>query len=225
MELTEKLEFCRRCQKRERTEKGLLFCGLTHNYPEFELKCKDYLRDETEPENYLDDAYPLSTKDIKEKLDPEAYQKFRLEQNLGKAIIFGVIAGLAGAILWALISYYTGYQIGYMAIGIGALVGFTVKYFGKGFEQSFAYTGATISLISCLLGNLLTVAAFAAKEFNIGIFSLLGALNFSLTVNVMVETFNFIDILFYGIAIYEGFRFATNKYTERTLWQHVQKYK
>jgi hypothetical protein len=85
--------------------------------------------------------------------------------------------------------------------------------------------GAIISLLSCMVGNLLSVVGFAAKEYHLGYLQIIGNLNFSMVSSVMTETFTFIDLIFYGIAIYEGYKFATLKFTERSLWLYVSKYK
>ena len=226
MELKEQLDYCRKCQKRETNSAGTLLCSLTHNKLVFEgVECKEYIRDESEPDKYLDDEYSLSFSEIKENLDSTVYEKFKIDQNIFNAISFGLLASFIGALVWALISYLTGYQIGYMAMAIGALVGFTIKHFGKGFELPFAISGAVISLFGCLLGNLLTVIIFASKEYNVGVFQIFGSLSFDLIIKVMIESFRFMDIVFYGIAIYEGFRFSTMRFTEKTLWSFTQKYK
>jgi len=225
MEIVEKLEFCRKCKNREINSVVGIVCALTHAKPDFETDCKDFLRDETEPDKALDESYALSSSEVKEKTDPDIYEKLKMEQSLPKALLFSLIASVFGAILWAAITVATGYQIGYMAVGIGALVGFTVRYTGKGFEQIFAILGAGISLFGCLLGNLLSVVAFTAKEYNLGYFQIFSSLSFGAIVDVMTQTFQFMDLVFYGIAVYEGFRFSTIKFTEKSLWQQTLKYK
>lgn len=44
--------------------------------------------------------------------------------NLFGAVFGGLVAGLIGAAVWCGIAYFTGYEIGWIAWGIGALVGF-----------------------------------------------------------------------------------------------------
>lgn len=225
MELREQLEFCRKCTKRELNTTGGIACSLTHSRPDFEAVCNNYVYDASEPDKMLNDSIYLTVSEIKSKTDPEIYSKLQFEQKFPSALLLACIAGLIGSILWAFISILTGYQIGYMAIGIGALVGFTIRYFGKGFEIQYALLGAIISLLSCMAGNLLSVVGFAAKEYHLGYLQIIGNLNFAVVSSVMTETFTFIDLIFYGIAIYEGYKFATLKFTERSLWLYVSKYK
>ncbi len=49
-----------------------------------------------------------------------------------RACVAGVIAGLVGAAIWATISYYTGFEIGYAAWGIGLIVGVAVAAASEG---------------------------------------------------------------------------------------------
>ena len=67
------------------------------------------------------------------KLD--AYKEnLRTEQDFTKAILAGAVAAIIGAALWGLITSLTGYQIGYMALGVGFLVGMAIRYAGKGID-------------------------------------------------------------------------------------------
>lgn len=43
-----------------------------------------------------------------------------------KALVFGIAAGLVGAAVWTGIGFFSGYEIGFVAWGIGALVGAAV---------------------------------------------------------------------------------------------------
>lgn len=58
----------------------------------------------------------------------------------------------------------TKYQIGWMAIGVGFLVGFSVRRFGRGTAKTFGIIGAVSALPGCLLGNLLSACGFIAQS-------------------------------------------------------------
>ena len=100
----------------------------------------------------------------------------------------------------------------YMAIAVGFVVGFSVKFAGKGIDKIFGVVGAAGALFGCVLGNFLSQVGFVAQDPEIGIsyFEALNVLlsNMELTVEIMKETFSPIDLLFYGIAIYAGYRSA-----------------
>jgi hypothetical protein len=104
-----------------------------------------------------------------------------------------------------------------MAVGVGFLVGFSVRQFGKGLDQSFGMAGALLSLIGCLTGNLLAVCIAVSRHQSIPLLDLLLRLDFGTIVYFIKETFNPMDLLFYGIAVYEGFKFSFYKVSSTEL--------
>ncbi|WDI43251.1 hypothetical protein [Bremerella sp. P1] len=129
--------------------------------------------------------------------------------NLPLAIIGGAIAAVVGAAIWATVTLLTGYQIGFMAIGVGFLVGIAVRLAGQGGSPAFGVVGALFALFGCVLGNFLTVIGVIADGAGVGFFEALISFNYAHTFEVLYATFSPMDLLFYGIAIYEGFKFGT----------------
>ena len=124
----------------------------------------------------------------------------------------GVAAAIIGAIIWAIVTVTTEYQIGWMAIGIGFLVGFTVRL-GKGNTAIFGITGAILSLLGCLLGNFFALIGFAAKSEHLNVFSTLSSIDYAKVPDIMASSFSAMDLVFYGIAVYEGYRFSIHRPT------------
>lgn len=138
--------------------------------------------------------------------DGKLYQyreRLRLEQNMPLALLGGVGAAVIGAVLWAIITVATNVQIGYMAVALGFLVGYTVRFAGKGLDQAFGILGAVLALAGCLLGNLLTLVGFIANDEGLGYMQVLLGIDYSVVPSVMMATFSPIDLLFYGLATYE----------------------
>ena len=130
--------------------------------------------------------------------------------NLPAALLAGVAAALIGAVLWAIITVQTKTQIGFMAIGVGLAVGWAVRRFGHGREPVYAVLGGALALIGCVLGNLFSASAFLAASEGTSIMSELGTVlaDAGLISRLMQATFNPMDLLFYAIAVYEGFKLA-----------------
>ncbi len=225
MELRHQLEFCRKCENRERYNNEPTRCGLTHQKPTFDVTCPDYKRDVTEPETRLDDEDKLSFSEIKEKLEPFVFISFQNEQKFLEALFASIFVGFTGAIIWALITYFTERQFGLIAIAIGAGIGISINYTGNGFEQKFAFLGAVVAFLSCLLGNFLALVGFAAKGSEMTLLQVFGAIDFSKVANIMISSFGIMDLLFYSLAVYEGYRFATKKYTAKRLWTETLKFR
>jgi hypothetical protein len=161
-----------------------------------------------ETQNVNDVAEGSQSGNKQTSISPAIIEELKASQSLGKAVLGGLIGSLAGAILWAIITALTKYQIGYMAIAVGFLTGFMVKKLGQGFEQRFAYIGAIWSLIGCFLGNILAVLIMVSNQEIIPFMELLPLLNIDIIVGIVKDTFSPMDLLFYGIAVYEGYRFS-----------------
>jgi hypothetical protein len=162
------------------------------------------------------DVAPVQT--VQTEMDAAKIQSFqrrmRDEQDLARGAFAGFGAALLGACAWALITVLTGYQIGWMAIGVGFLVGYSVKTFGRGVDTVFGITGALFALLGCALGNLLSVAIVVASEAQVSTTFILSNLDFQAAKELMTATFNPMDLLFYGLALYEGYRFSFRKLSE-----------
>jgi predicted Zn finger-like uncharacterized protein len=133
--------------------------------------------------------------------------------SLGRAVAGGAAAAFIGSIVWAFITVMTSYQIGWMAVGVGALVGFAVKFFGRGQDKAFGIVGGGLALFGCMVGNLMASCAFISadpRNAGLGFLSILGDALFSPTTafRVMAGTFHPIDILFYVLAVSAGYSVA-----------------
>ena len=167
------------------------------------------------------DDQMLEHVEVPEEHDPEidpamievAFQKFEAEQSMVGGFLAGSAAALAGAGVWALVTVLTGYQIGFMAIGIGFLVGLAVQFAGKGINQVFGVMGAALALLGCLLGNYFTIVHFVGEAEGLGFFDTLTRINPAAIPELMAITFSPMDLVFYGIAVYEGFKLSFRKIT------------
>ena len=132
------------------------------------------------------------------------------QPNLFMGLLGGGAAMLVGAIAWGAITYFAEYQIGWMSIGVGFLVGLAIRFFGRGKTLTFGFSGAVLALLGCLLGNLIFYAGAIAQQegasFLEVFFFLL--LNPAAAMEVFTIAFEFMDILFYALAAYAGFSAA-----------------
>jgi hypothetical protein len=136
-----------------------------------------------------------------------AIEQLEDQPNLLMGLIGGVIAMLVGAVVWGSVTYFTEYQIGWMAIGVGFLVGIAIKFFGRGKTLIFGISGAVLALIGCVLGNLMFYSGVIAQEEGtsfLEVFFLL-LVTPAAALEVFTIAFDFKDILFYALAAYAGF--------------------
>jgi hypothetical protein len=128
--------------------------------------------------------------------------------NLLLGIVGGAVAALIAAFIWAAITAATSFQIGYMAIGVGFAVAFAVRLLGRGHDIRFAIASAVLSLAGCVAGNFLSVVFAVAGHDHAPVLSVASAL-LPRAVDVLTQTFNIMDVVFYAIGTYFGFRYAT----------------
>lgn len=192
--------FCRNCIARDFVNGRGLVCKRTNAIPSFEGQCADFQKDEE-----LEKMAPTPQWDsVSAQADKE---QLLAEQNLPKAVGLGILACLVGAAVWGLVSYSTGYQIGYMAIGIGFLVGLAVRQ-GNGITPIFGIIGAVLSLLSCVMGDFFSIVALVAQEFDVSFMEALTGIDYGDMASIMLENAASMTILFYGIALYEGYKLS-----------------
>lgn len=170
MTRAEQLVFCKKCTNRIMDVKQGLICNLTGERANFQDTCPDFQRDDSVKEVPIDDQEGLATAELQQRLSANAMDELRMQQKLLPGIMAGVMAGIAGAALWGAITVATGYQIGFMALAVGAGVGIAVRKFGNGVDAIFGFWGAAIALLSVLLGNFLSIIGFIANSEGLGYF-------------------------------------------------------
>ena len=133
----------------------------------------------------------------------------------GKLLLgtLGAIAGaLLGAIAWGAITAATHFQIGYMAVGVGFLAGYGMRMLGGGRDHADGLIAGIVAFLGCALGNLLTVvidfAPHDAAHRSVAELTLLLLLNPKLAWLMLSENFSIMDVVFYALAVYAGYRTA-----------------
>ena len=66
-------------------------------------------------------------------------------------------------------------------------------------------------MLGCLLGNLLSLCAMVGQQEGMSLSLVLLNLDPMAIPGAMVATFAPMDLLFYGIAVYEGYRFSIRR--------------
>jgi len=130
----------------------------------------------------------------------ERYQQLRSEQNLPIALLAGTVAAIVSAIAWAAVTVTTEFQIGYMAIAVGFIVGYAVRL-GKGIDKIFGISGTILALLGCALGNAFSIVGFVCKQQHLDLAAALSKIDYSKLPQAMTASFSVMDLVFYGIAV------------------------
>jgi hypothetical protein len=156
---------------------------------------------------------------MNEEMSPEPQElRYNAPTESTENLITGGLAGLAAALVgagtWAAVTYYTNYQIGFMAIGVGYLVGIAMRKFGHGQSAGFGVLAAALAVIGCVVGNLLSACAFAVdglrtEGVEVTMMELVTSLTPSSALEILKEGFSPIDALFYLLAVSAAYRSST----------------
>lgn len=106
------------------------------------------------------------------------------------------------AVFWAVTTVISGYQFALIAIVIGIVVGFGVRYFGAGYDPIFGAIGGVYALLACVLGNLFSQIGFSMSEEGLTLMQVVSLLNVGNIIDTMVDSFDLFDLVFYGIAVF-----------------------
>lgn len=210
------LAFCKKCIHREMNMQQGLLCGITNQKASFNGTCMDFQED-TSVKVVAHETEALDISQVIDKLSEEDLDYVKSQENLIPAVICGAIVGLIGAILWGIVTVVTDFQIGYMAVAIGAGVGYTIRLVGKGVSQIFGFWGGAIAFVSVVLGNVFSIMGIIANYQDVSLVETMLYMDYSYLPQFMSETFSPIDLLFYGIAIYEGYKFSFRVLTQEEL--------
>lgn len=205
-EMNEIERYCRNCASRDFANGRGLICKRTNALPAFEGVCDNFQQDE-ELERMAPTPQPEDYSVIVDK------EQLLAEQNLPKAVLLGALASIVGAVAWGLISVATGYQIGYMAIGVGFLVGMAMRQ-GKGVTMIFGIIGAALSLLSCVMGDFFSIIGLIAKEYDVSFIETLTQIDFKDVVSLLTDNLASMTIVFYGVALYEGYKLSFREQKE-----------
>ncbi|MCE5294876.1 MAG: hypothetical protein LLF94_09745 [Chlamydiales bacterium] len=122
--------------------------------------------------------------------------------------------------LWAYVTYYTGYQIGWVAVGMGCGIGLVMRFFGEG-SVIYGVLGAVLSFVACYLGNLLNVVLCIAFSERMPILEVMQVIKFKELMKIYIDNFQFMDLVFYCIAIYEGFKLSITEVEEGSVLENL----
>lgn len=87
-----------------------------------------------------------------------------------KDVLFGLIGGALGALLWAVVTYLSGYEIGWIAWAVGGLVGFAVALGNREGHRAPMAAGslaAIITVLSLVAGKALAIQMLLPSDAEI----------------------------------------------------------
>lgn len=123
------------------------------------------------------------------------------------AALLGLLTACAVAIGWAATAVAAGMRIGYMAIGAAFAIAFVVRHSVDYVDSSTGVLAAALALVGCALGNFLTACALYSRATGAPLLDVVVRL-LPHTEDLLARTFRPIDLVYYGIAVYAGYRYG-----------------
>jgi hypothetical protein len=131
-------------------------------------------------------------------------------ENVPLGAVAGLVAGIIGAGVWMAVAVGLNLHVGYVALGVGALVGLAIRVAGNGRSAIFGLMGAIYTLLGCVGGEYLArVQALTSAQHDF--YSILTSVDAVQMVTGILTQANPIDYLIYGIGIFEGYKLSIRK--------------
>ncbi len=129
------------------------------------------------------------------------------------AVIGAAIVALVGGLVWAIIVVQSGYEVGFVAWGIGILAGFVVAYLARGVTVSLQVIAVLAAGFGILLGKYVTfvhqLRVVADDLLGSGEqFGYFGSNSIRLFRESLGDVFSAHDLLWIGLAVISAWRIA-----------------
>ena len=121
------------------------------------------------------------------------------------SVVAGVLASCIATVVYALYPFLFGIQLEFLAIGVGFIVGFAISKFSKRKNHILGIIGAALSLLSCVMGDVLSAIAIYSYQNNAPFFEIIANLNFSTIAEILFQIVGVENILFYLMAMTIGY--------------------
>jgi hypothetical protein len=128
------------------------------------------------------------------------------QDNVALGVLVGVVAAVGAALVYGLLIKGTKHEIGYAALGVGALVGVALGKVG-GRNPALPVIGIPLALLGVYLGQLFGIALLVNSELHLGVVNIFTD-HFHDLQQAWKDSMDAKDFLFFGIAGLEAFVIA-----------------
>jgi hypothetical protein len=134
----------------------------------------------------------------------------RLQERFGFALLLGLAAALVLGFIWGFVNGMTGLPLEWVPfVGLGFVVGVTVRAAGKGVSLRFGIAGAALTLLGCLFCRALsTTIAVAWQTPSADPFYLLMHTNGAAWGRLIRDGTNWMNVLALVLTVFQGYYFA-----------------
>jgi len=109
---------------------------------------------------------------------------------------------------WAGIIFAFQLRLGFLAIGVGAGVGWAVRHYGRGRREVFGLVAILCALLDCAVGDILGGCALLAQSADVPFSKVLTSFSGKAFAEILHLMFSPKDALFYLIALFTSYKYA-----------------
>ncbi len=160
----------------------------------------------------------------KAEIDPAKYQHYidlrRTHQQLPPAIMAGLVGAAIGALVWLGISVFTNFQVGWMGVGVGLIVGGMIRVTGHGIDRGFGIAAVVLTLVGCAGGTLLAGCwLLSVQTADAGFGDMVLALTPGLVAEIFKAMLSPMNFTYYGIGAVASYWFSIRRIKRSELAQ------
>lgn len=124
------------------------------------------------------------------------------EQALGVAMVSGVITMILGSGIYAVVALVVGGDsVSVLVIAIGAAIGLSMQYLGRGITTDFTVVASLIAALSYPVAKFFTIALYTVKLDRIPVTDLFNSGRMVSLVNWVLSGLGLVDLIFWLGAI------------------------
>ncbi len=148
-------------------------------------------------------------------------------QSVRAAVMAGLITIIFFSVGWVVVTNWFGAVFPWATVLLGAMLGFALRFAGRGVEWQYAALAAGLTIIGCVVANVVLAASVRAEQDGVSTMQLLQSLSTYTLPDFFRETWNmgdtFFALLAAGIAAFFAQRRLTrDQYYALRLWREEQ---
>jgi len=151
-------------------------------------------------------------------------ERLVLAQSMRNAFVAGLIAIILFCVIWTALSSLLNKVFPWMTVLLGVMLGFAVRYTGRGVDWRFPLLAGALALFGALLGNVVVAASYTAETFDTGTLQILRAVT-SMTWPVFFDEVLTVADGFYAVlaaglaAFFANRRLTRSQYYALRMWR------
>ncbi len=132
----------------------------------------------------------------------ELADKLISEQNFAAAVIVGAVATILAAAAYGIIVATWAFSYGFVAAGVGIVIGLSMQFLGRGISMKFAVVATVYAITGCVLGNLFRVIIELAQANATSPIDALRNNSLSVLAEWSVSDVSFVDLVYWFVAVF-----------------------